>query len=178
MVEVWRDINGFEGLYQVSNLGRVKSLARTIIRSDGVKTAYKERIRICSLTPSGYPTLNLCKNGMMFKLEVHRLVAKAFLVNLDNKLQVNHKDKNPKNNNVENLEWASNRENSTHKFIGSNKTSQFAGVSYSSERRKWVAQCQLNGVAFNLGRYKSEEEAREAYTNFLEKNGVVNKYAP
>lgn len=177
MTELWGDIAGFEGFYQVSNQGRIKSLTRRIVRSDGIEIVIKERIRAHTLNANGYPRLNLCREGVNYGLEIHRLVAIAFVSNPNNLRHVNHKDKNPQNNNDWNLEWVTNRENATHKFIGTGKTSKYPGVSYSEGRKKWVAQCQLNGIAHNLGRYISEEQAKVAYCLFLEKNGILNKYA-
>ena len=98
-MEVWKNIEGFEGRYQVSNLGNVKSLN------------YMAKGYPALLTPKtnnkGYAWVDLWKNGKSHPLLVHRLVAQAFLKNPDNCLQVNHKDENPLNNKVENLEWCS-----------------------------------------------------------------------
>ena len=102
-MEEWKDIKGYEGIYQISNKGRVKSLNR--IDSRGRKRNEK----ILSPTPinGGYLHLNLYKNGKKKPYLIHRLVAEAFLPNPDNLPVVNHKDENKLNNNVENLEWCS-----------------------------------------------------------------------
>ena len=102
MEEIWRDIDGYEGLYQVSNKGRVKSLKYG-----------KERILRPGWKTGGYLFVILCKNGNQSKQRIHRLVAQAFIPNPNNKPQVNHLDENKKNNCVDNLEWATAKENTT-----------------------------------------------------------------
>ena len=94
MDEIWRDIEGYEGLYQVSNKGRVKSLLGPC-----------ERILKPGIDTSGYLLVKLCKNGVALSKRIHRLVAQAFIPNPHNLPQVNHKDENKLNNCVNNLEW-------------------------------------------------------------------------
>lgn len=103
MVEEWRDIDEFEGKYQVSSLGRVKSLNYMNMK--------KERCLNPAKNTRGYFQVNLCKNGKIYKHYVHRLVADAFIPNTENLSQVNHKDENKENNNVVNLEWISQKDN-------------------------------------------------------------------
>ena len=93
-MEQWRDIEGFDGLYQVSNQGRVKSLKYG-----------KEKILKGVKSCNGYLTVGLCKDGKEVRKYIHRLVAEAFLPNPQNLPQVNHKDEDKTNNCVENLEW-------------------------------------------------------------------------
>lgn len=94
-MEIWKDIEGYEGKYQVSNYGNVKSL-------NYYRTG-KERLLKPILKPTGYLCVGLCKPLKMYL--IHRLVAKAFIHNPDNLPQVNHKDENQTNNHVDNLEW-------------------------------------------------------------------------
>lgn len=96
-MEEFRDIKGYEGLYQVSNLGRVKSL--------NYNHTKKEKILKWSKDKDGYLISSLCKEGKHKTFTVHRLVAEAFLDNPHNYPCINHKDENKTNNNVENLEW-------------------------------------------------------------------------
>lgn len=99
MEEIWRDVKGYEGKYQVSNLGRVKSLN---YNRTGVERVLKKQ-----LDKDGYECLMLAKNGKYKTCKVHRLVAEAFIPNPDGLPCVNHKDECKNNNIVTNLEWCS-----------------------------------------------------------------------
>lgn len=109
--EEWRDIKGYEGRYQVSNMGRVKSLARKkgwCIARERMLTLWEQH--------KGYLVVDLTDDsGHRKHCQVHRLVAQAFIPNPDGKPQVNHKDGNKHNNRVNNLEWMTNYENHIHK---------------------------------------------------------------
>ena len=125
--EVFRDVLGYEGLYQVSNYGRVKSLERKNIfycglRKEHLERPTKEKILNYNKSNRGYLQVCLTKDGKSKTYTVHRLVAKAFLPNLKNKKQVNHIDGNKENNSIDNLEWVTSSENNKHAFItGLNK---------------------------------------------------------
>lgn len=112
MQEIWKDITGFEGLYQVSNLGRIKSLKRN------VKNAHSERIikeKILKQSEGKkYMHVRLSKNCKTSTKLVHRLVAEAFISNFKKLKEVNHLDANPKNNCIDNLEWCSRYDNMQH----------------------------------------------------------------
>ena len=101
--EIWKDIKGFEGLYQVSDQGRVKSLKFG-----------KERILKPQRDKNGYLLVDLCKNKESKKCKVHRLVCQTFLINPQNLPQVNHKDEDKTNNRVDNLEWCDRKYNSNY----------------------------------------------------------------
>ena len=104
MKEIWKDIKDYEGLYQISNFGRVKSLRRLI--TNQYNSFYiEEKILKNWKNNKGYCLVTLCKNGTQKKIQVHRLVALHFLPNPGNLPEVNHKDENPQNNIVTNLEW-------------------------------------------------------------------------
>lgn len=111
--EEWRDISGYEGIYQVSNLGRVKMLGNNNANNPEFK---KERIKgtVCSKGTNYYVFVSLSKNGKSETKKVHRLVAEAFIPNPNNFPQVNHKDENKSNNSVSNLEWCDGKYNSNY----------------------------------------------------------------
>lgn len=107
--EEWRDIEGFEGFYQVSNIGRVRRLL------DRHQNSLDRNIILKPQTDrNGYKTVYLSKNNNRKIIHIHRLVAIGFLPNPDNKRCVNHKDGNKANNRVENLEWCTYSENTIH----------------------------------------------------------------
>lgn len=103
MEEIWKDIEGFEGIYQVSSFGRVRSITRK--QENGLGRIYIGKIKTQSKTKWGYLCVHLCKNGKYYCPVVHRLVAKAFIPNPDNLPCVNHKSEIRTENRVENLEW-------------------------------------------------------------------------
>lgn len=112
--EIWKEITGYEGLYEVSNLGNVKSLERNIVRKDGTNYYIPERILRPCKSSKGYLNIGLNKNGRAKSYKVHRLVAEAFIPNPENKLEVNHINADKTDNRVDNLEWATRKENVQH----------------------------------------------------------------
>ena len=105
MEEIWKDIEGYEGLYEVSSYGRVRSLGQFVNHNYGGYAYRKGRLLKPGLGSRGYLSVTLSKNGIQKQYTVHRLVAQAFIENPDNLPQVNHKDEDRTNNNVTNLEW-------------------------------------------------------------------------
>lgn len=114
-MEVWKDIPGYEGLYQVSNMGRVKSLERTKDNNGG-KVAIPERIMRTSVDTVGYSIVCLTKDGKRKTHKIHRLVGMAFVPNPENKQEINHKDGDKRNNCAVNLEWSTRLENMHHAY--------------------------------------------------------------
>lgn len=106
--EIWKDIIGYEGLYQVSNLGRVKSLG------NGGSNNSKERIMKLKIGSRGYYEVSLCKEGKHKTFTIHRLVAMTFIPNPQNYPCVNHKSEIKTDNRVDNLEWVTQKENSNY----------------------------------------------------------------
>lgn len=113
MKEIWKDIKGYESLYQVSNLGRVKSLARKVIKKNYVSFK-KERILKQQTDRYGYKKVILQRNYQIKTFSIHRLVAEAFLENPYNLPQINHKDENKENNCVLNLEYCDSKYNNNY----------------------------------------------------------------
>lgn len=122
MKEQWKAIKGYEGLYEVSNTGKVRSLNRFVTTKNGITKKIKGKelfFTISKLDERGHrprASVQLWKNNQAVLKSVHRLVACAFLVNEENKPTVNHIDGNPLNNHVENLEWATYSENQKHAY--------------------------------------------------------------
>ena len=105
-MENWKDIKGYEGFYQVSDCGNVRSLERDVYCQDGTFHHHvEEKILVSCVNGRGYANVNLYKNGKRKNILIHRLVAMAFIPNPENKPMINHKDENPLNNCVDNLEW-------------------------------------------------------------------------
>lgn len=110
--EIWKDIPEYEGIYQASNLGRIRSLKKKAPRI--LKQCLKE---------DGYNRVNLYKDGKYKNCQVHRLVALTFVPNPDNKPTVDHIDRDKTNNNIENLRWATSLEQNEYKRGGKNEWS-------------------------------------------------------
>jgi hypothetical protein len=133
--EIWKDINKFEGIYQVSNFGRVKSFKQF---KDGLILSNKN-------SNGGYLSLILSCKTHKLHTRIHRLVAQAFIPNPENKPEVNHRDGNKQNNHVDNLEWTTRAENSRHAIESG--LADFKGMNFYNQvlRPKAVNQFDLNG---------------------------------
>lgn len=156
MEEIWKDVVGYEGSYQVSSMGRVKSL------KFGKDIILKQRINEC-----GYFIVTL-SNGTARTHKVHGLVSSAFLNHKPDGHQglvCNHINFNRTDNRLENLELVSSRENSNQKHIA--HSSSFTGVCWNKLRGKWRAQVRINGKKKYLGLFTDELEASQAYEKAL-----------
>lgn len=116
MTEVWKPINNFIGYYEISNLGRIRSLSRNIVTSDNRCLYYKGKILSPTIDSHGYYSIGLYKNNIEHRKKIHKLVAEAFLEDYSKSLCVNHIDGIKTNNIVSNLEMCTYGENNLHAF--------------------------------------------------------------
>lgn len=173
-MEEWKDVLGFEGLYLVSNTGKVKSLSRKSSNSGSYSGFVMVREKELKQTTNrlGYKTITLFKDGSRHFKIVHRIVAEAFIENPNNYQEVNHKDLDKSNNNVSNLEWCNRSMNINHMYENKYTTSSYKGVSYSKDRKKWCAYVDIMGKRLSLGRFDTEETAKQYRDTFI--NNLIN----
>lgn len=160
MIEIWKAIPGYEGIYEVSDLGRVKSL--------NYNNTKKEQIMIPSLNIRGYYQIGLSKNNKKSSFPIHQLVAMAFLnhVRCGYKLVVDHINDNKTDNRIENLQVITQRENA-YKSQGKH-TSKYKGVYWSKQLNKWRAAITINGKGKHLGVFLNEYDAHLEYQKALD----------
>ena len=115
-MEIWKDIQGFEGLYEVSNYGQVRSKTREVKRSDKKRGFYKSKTKALNKDNKGYLRVTICKDGTPKTFKVHRLVASNFIGNIEG-FDINHIDGNKQNNLVSNLEICTTKQNCIHSLI-------------------------------------------------------------
>lgn len=156
-MEIWKNIKNYEGLYQVSNLGNVKSLKFG-----------KERIMKFGYS-RGYFYVPLWNNGNRKTLLVHRLVYQTFKGELIEGLVIDHISGIPTQNNVENLQQIDQRQNVVKGEVTKNKSSKHIGVGWQQHANKWKASISMNNKTKHLGYFETEEEAAEAYQKELSK---------
>lgn len=164
-MEIWKDVKGYEGLYQVSSLGRIKSLERKVRNTKNSFRVVEEKILKTLLINSGYLTVPLSNKQIVKRRTVHQLVAESFLDHKPNGLNmvVNHKNFDKKDNRISNLEVITVRENNVnYKRKGSSK---YIGVSFNRSRNKWVSNIKIKGKNYFLGHYENEIDAHNAYQN-------------
>lgn len=159
MEEEWRPINGFEGFYEISSFGRIKSLSRNV-----KDTRAKNKIRRikCKILKSrdhnsGYISTHLKRDGLIKDFLVHRIVAETYIPNPNSLKQVNHKNGNKKDNRVDNLEWISNRDNVIHRYKMYGKILPLGVTKVTNGYRATIV----------IGRYDTPEEAHSAYMKVL-----------
>jgi len=135
MEEFWKDIKGYEGFYQLSNFGNIKSVNRCIIRSNGRKQTFKGIKLSPSMSKIGYYVIALQKKGYIKRHYIHRLLAQTFIQNIDNKPYINHINGIKSDNRLENLEWCTHFENMLHsRLIGLNMVIGQKGENHSQSK--------------------------------------------
>jgi hypothetical protein len=146
MTEIWKQIENYE-TYSVSTFGNVRNNKTGKILKGN---------KICK---SGHLQIRLINGSIRSCLQIHRLVALAFISNPENKEQVDHIDNNPTNNNLTNLRWATHQENCRNQQIATNNTSGVKGVFFNKQTQKWGVQINCNKIRTYLGSYNTIEEA-------------------
>jgi hypothetical protein len=164
--EIWKDIPGYAGHYQVSDFGNVRSLDKFVRRRD--KTTSFRKGRILKLAPNsrGYLVCSLSTNGTHRVYYIHQLIAMAFLSHKPDGLNlvVDHINNIKTDNRLENLQLVSQRYNSTKDTKG---TSKYTGVSWHSRDKKWYASIEINRKKIHLGYFTDEDAAALAYQKAL-----------
>jgi len=181
--EIWKNIDGYEDRYMLSNLGRIKVKERMAVSKDNANIIYYESLKLNTLNKkSGYYICTLYNDTGHKSFLIHRLIAIYFIKNPLNYCRVNHINSIRNDNRIENLEWCSNRENVLHGFIkGSSrkpKTSKYAGVSFDKVNNRWRAMIYLTELKKQkaLGTFLTEEDAYAAYLSANKEHNIVNKY--
>ena len=170
-MEIWKQINGFNGIYEISNFGRIKSIRRLVNNSSKSKRVVGGLFLKPTVCKAGYKKVELCDKQNRITAKVHRLVASHHIPNPNNYNVINHIDGDKLNNNHTNLEWCTYRHNSNHYFNG-NSRSNYKGVCFNSAAGKWGARCSFNGKRHFLGYYNDEGEAGNAYIDFCNDNNI------
>jgi len=167
-MEIWKDIPNYEGLYQASNLGRIRSVDKEL-KCGKYTRKYKSKILKTRPDKDGYLKIDIIKNRKRKTFRVHQLIAITFLSHkpCGHKLVINHIDFNRVNNNVDNLEVITQRENANLKHIQS--TSRYIGVAWHKSLNKWRAKIVINGKSNHLGYFRNEKYASLSYQLALSK---------
>ncbi len=164
--EVFKDVVGYEGMYQVSNTGRVKSLGRTIQKKNGMLYNTKAKMLKLGVTGKGYYGVKLCK-GRIKTRTIHQLMAEVFLGHTPNryKIVVDHKNNDKLDNRLANLQLISPRENSTKDIKRTLPTGVY--LKKGNRTNPYYSRIQIKGKREHLGMFKTPELASKAYQNKL-----------
>jgi len=163
--EIWKVVKGYEGIYEVSDLGRVKSIGREVLR--GHNYLYRTKTRILSLSTNGrYQHIRLYKGGFSERFSIHNLVCFVFLSyeRKDSKIVVDHINNVGTDNRLVNLQVISQRENLSKENRGNSK---YTGVHFSKRDRNWKAYITINNKRKHLGVFDNEYDAHLEYQKAL-----------
>lgn len=166
--EIWKDVIGYEGLYQISSFGRLKSYPRN-------GTIKAEKILKCCFDSDGYVQYVLSKGNRFKSVKGHQLVASHFIDNPNSLPIPNHIDCNRTNNCYWNLEWVTHAENTFHGL--SQKGIHDIGIHKRNDSGKYRARITKNGNRINLGTFVKIEDAKMAIISFRERHNMKNRYS-
>ncbi len=183
--EIWKEIPNFEGYYEASNKGKIRSMQRSVPNSEkGNRLSKAKEIAQNPTTRSNYLYVQLWKHNKVHRMSVHRMVALTFIPNPINKPEVNHIDGNKINNLVDNLEWVTSSENKRHalktglrkndahveKQIGTkyNAVSKYHNVTYDKSRNQWKASIKAEGKMLFQKRFKYEDDAAKYINKMID----------
>jgi hypothetical protein len=156
-MEEWKYIENYPN-YLVSNLGNIKNTRNKILKPHNNGNGY---LQVC-----------LYLNNKPKYIYIHRLVCKHFLENYDNELEIDHIDINPSNNNINNLRQATRSQNCLNKKKKEGTYSKYKNVSFDTSCNKWISRIRINGIRNYVGKFKTEEEAYNAYCKYIKDNNI------
>lgn len=165
ITEIWKDITGYQGKYQVSNIGNIRKKNKD--KRFNSWRILKGRIEF------GYQRISLGKEKK--RCFAHRLVAIEFIENRENKPNINHINGIRNDNRVGNLEWVTHRENMSCKIFGE-KTSKYIGVSKQKNTNKWISTIKIEDKCKYLGTFENEIDAANMYIEKMKEHNIINKY--
>ena len=152
--EEWRDIPNFEGYYQASSLGNIRSVERTVVHKDGKVTVFRGKVLKQKINYKGYAVVYLSKNCKKYSSLVHRLVAFAFIKNPKDHPQINHINGAKEDNRIENLEWCTNQQNCAHAH-------EIGIVNGAKGERVGTSKLKRHEVLFIIDSYPNQFSAKE-----------------
>jgi hypothetical protein len=164
--EIWKALEGFEGYYEYSNKGNVKSIERVIVNSFGYKRVYPKCMRKSSKGVGNYFGITLRVKNKSFRFYIHRLVWQWHNGSIPINYEVHHIDEDKENNCIRNLKIIHSRD---HRMLEHNKTYSEGGTHFNTKRKLWISQIRFKGRNIRLGAFKDPKIAREKYMEIREK---------
>lgn len=167
--EQWRPVVGYEGIYEVSDHGRVRSLDRF----NHIGRRYRGRVLRPSTDRGGYQRVVLSQNGNCKTAKIHSLVLEAFVGPRPDGLHVCHGDSNPANNHLSNLRYATQSENQGRDAnLHHNYTSRFNGVAWKKRNSKWEVRARIGGKKKHIGYFHCERDAARGFNAYCKQQGL------